>query len=85
MPVVATTFFATILLWVGFCPTQLLFYTAQERITAKHPLEINGEIGKEKGAPESTRTMQDGSYLAEAMEAVEIKVTGYAANYSASH
>ena len=32
MPVVVTTFAVTVLLWVGSCPTQLLFYTQPGRI-----------------------------------------------------
>ena len=37
MPVVATTFNMTFLLWVSLCPAQFLFYTAWESVIAKYP------------------------------------------------
>ena len=45
VPTVATTFTTTILLWVGSCPAQLLFYTAWERIAAEYPPAINRTTG----------------------------------------
>ena len=37
LPIVATILSMAILLWVGSHPTQILFYVALERMTAKYP------------------------------------------------
>ena len=46
-PVMATLLSAAIILWVGSHPTQLLFYAAQERMTAQNPPATNGDLGRE--------------------------------------
>ena len=56
MPVVAKILFAS-LLWVGSCPAQLFFHTAQERVTAQNPHATNGDLGREGGMPEPTKAM----------------------------
>ena len=40
-PVMAILLSTAIILWVGSRPTELLFYAAQERITAQNPPERN--------------------------------------------
>ena len=57
LPVMAKLLSAAVLLWVGSCPTQLLFYAAQERMTAQNPLATDGDLGRERGVPESARTI----------------------------
>ena len=44
-------------------------------MTAEYLPATNGDLGREPGAPKSTRTMQDGPSLIEVMEAVESEVT----------
>ena len=53
----------------GITSAQLLFYTAWERMTDENPPATHSDLGRERGMPESTRTMQDGSHLVKAMEA----------------
>ena len=83
MPVVATILSMAILLQLGLCPTQFLFYTAWERMTIQNPPATNGDLGKERGMPELTRTIQDGSHTGEVMEVVERRVFGGTASFSA--
>ena len=64
----ATSVLRDHLLWVVPYPTQLLFHVAQERMTEQNPPEINGDHIREQCMPESTRMVQDGSHLGEAME-----------------
>ena len=63
MLVVAKVLSMAILLQVGLYSTQLLFYTAQEKMIAQNPIAANGDLDREKSMPESIRKMQDGSYL----------------------
>ena len=51
-------------------------------MTAEYPPTTNGDLVRELGAPESTRTMQDGSHLVEAMEVVESVVLVWAASFT---
>ena len=81
MPVVTTILYAAILLWVRLFSSQLLLYAAWERITAQYPPEKHGDLGRECGIPESTRTMQDGSHPGKAMEATKSKILGLAASF----
>ena len=76
MSLVATIFAATVLLWVGSFLAQLLFHIAMERMLAKYPLATNSNLGRELSMPESTRIIQDGSHLLEAIEVVESEVLG---------
>ena len=64
------------LLWAGLHPAQLLFYTAWERMTAKDPLAINGDLNRDQGMLESPRIIQDGSYPVKALEVAESRVPG---------
>ena len=57
MPLVATIPSLAILLWVGSYPTQLLFYADWEKMTAQNAPATNGDLGKEQGVLESTRTI----------------------------
>ena len=57
MPVVATILSTAILLQVELHTAQLLFHTAQEKMTAYNPPEINGGPSREQGVLESTKTM----------------------------
>ena len=61
----ATLLSATIILQVGLRPTQLFFQAAWERMTAQNPPATNGNLGRERGVPMSTKTSLDGSRLAE--------------------
>ena len=81
MPVVATTFTMTVLSWAKSHFRQLLFYAAQERMTAEYPPATNGELCREPGISESTRKMQDGFHLVEVTEAMKSKLTAWAASY----
>ena len=74
MPMVATTFAATVLLWVGSCPTQLFYHADQKSMTAKYLPAINGDLGKEGVMPKSTKMIQKGLHLGEAMEMTEYRV-----------
>ena len=80
MSVVATTSTATVLLWAGSHPAQILVYAAWERMTAKYPSAANGNLGREQGMPELTRTMQDKSHPVETIEVVGSEVMGWVAN-----
>ena len=51
-------------------------------MTAEYPPATNYDLGREQGAPKSTKTMQDGSHLIEEMEAVGSEVIGWAASFS---
>ena len=85
MPTVAMLLSMIILLQVGSRTTQLLFYAAWERMTAQNPPEANGDLGRELGAPVSTRTMQDGSRLAKVLEVAEGQVPGWAASFGTAY
>ena len=56
--------------------------SAWERMVAKYPPATNGDLNREKSAPESTRIMQDGSHLDKAIEVAESRVLGWAARFS---
>ena len=76
----ATLLFVVILLWAGLRPAKLLFYTAQERMTAQNS-PINGDLGKKRGVPMSTRMMQDASHLTKELEVAKDWVPGWAASF----
>ena len=57
MPVVAIIPSVAILIRVGSCPAQLLFYTAQEKMTAQNSPATNDNLSREQCVPESTRMM----------------------------
>ena len=54
-PVMATLLSAAIILQVGSHPAQLLLHTARERMKAQNRPATNGDLGREQGAPVSTR------------------------------
>ena len=85
LPVMAILLSATVILWAGSHPAQLLFYAARERMTVQNPPATNGDLGRERGVPEPTRTMWDGSRLAEAKEVTEERVPGWAASFGMAH
>ena len=64
-PVMATLLSAGIILRVGSHPAQLFFQAARERMTAQNPPATIGDLGREQGAPMSTRMSLDGSRSAE--------------------
>ena len=78
---VAITSPVAVLLWAGSHSTQLLFYTAWERMTAEYLFATNGDLGREQGIPETTRTIKDGSHPEEATEEVESTFFGWAASF----
>ena len=71
MPVVAIFLSMAVLLRVGSRPAQ-----QRERMTAQNPYKTNGDFGKDQGMLESTRIMQYGSYLGEALEVAKSRVPG---------
>ena len=82
MPLVALVLSVAILLLVGLHPTQLLFHTAWEKMTAQNPPATNGDFGREQGMPESTRPIQDEFYPRGANKAKESRVLGWDASFS---
>ena len=82
---VETLLSMTILLQLGLRPTQLLFYAAQERTTAQNHPATNGNLSRDRGAPVSTRKIQDRSHPAEELEVAEGQVSSYAASFGMTH
>ena len=68
MPLVAIILAIANLLQVGSYSTQLLFQVAYKRMKAQYPPAKNGNFGKERGAPESTRMMKNRSYVGETIK-----------------
>ena len=83
MPVVVTILATAVLLWVGSYPAKLLFYAAWERMTKEYPAVTKGNLSREQGASDFTRIIKDRSCLDEAMEAIESKVSVWAASFGA--
>ena len=54
-------------------------------MTAQNPPATNGNLGRERGMPVSTRIIQDGSHLAEELEVTEGRVPGWAASFGMAH
>ena len=52
-------------------------------MTAQNPPAINGDLGRERGMPESTRMMHDGSRMREAIKVAESRVPDWAARFGA--
>ena len=84
MSVVATVISAIIFLQAGSLPAQLPFHVAQAKMKAKNPPATNGDDSREKGVPESTKVMQDGSFLDKAIEVAENRVMGKATSFKAA-
>ena len=79
---IAIVLSANILLPAELYPAQILYLGTWEKITAQYPPAINGDLGSEQSGPESSRMMQDGSHLGEAMGAAESKVPYWTASSS---
>ena len=62
------------------CPAPLLH--SPERMATEYPPAENSDLGRERGTPEYTRIMQDGSYPEEVTEVVKSRVVGWAASFS---
>ena len=68
MPVQAPNLVHDHLLQVRPHHAQHLFWAEWKRMAAQIPPATNGNLGRDWGMPKSTRMMQDGSYLGEALE-----------------
>ena len=47
----------------------------------QNPHGTNDDLSRQQGVPKSTKTMQDGPCLGEAMEVVESRVPGWAGSF----
>ena len=75
-----------ITLWVGSCSTQLLFYTARERMIVQNLPATDGNLGREQGVPDVHQDdCRMGFAWLEELEVAESRVPGWAASFSTAH